>query len=210
MREEKHRMFFFKRSLLLVGLLLMVFVAACGSASTATTSGANNTMSGTNNKTGSTMTDGTATSSMGKSTPTGGTMSNYPTRQPTQPANMGGNMQGNTAFIHITKVTLNGKAVMVLTNAKGMILYYKLNDPRPASACTGACAQSWPPVLAKGMSMITSSMALPHKLAVYMTANGNQVEYDGHPLYTYTGDMTPGQFSGRGMGNVWYLVSTAL
>src|SRR6266516_1023606 len=124
MREEKHRMFFFKRSLLLVGLLLMVFVAACGSASTATTIGANNTMS------------------------------NYPTRQPTQPANMGGNMQGNTAFIHITKVTLNGKAVMVLTNAKGMILYYKLNDPRPASACTGACAQSWPPVLAKGMSMI--------------------------------------------------------
>ena len=203
-------MFYFKRSLLLVGLLLMVFVAACGSASTATTSGTNNTMPGTNNKTGSTMTDGTATGSMGKSTPTGGTMSNYPTKQPTQSANMGGNMQGNTTFIHITKVTLNGKAVMVLTNAKGMILYYKLNDPRPASACTGACAQSWPPVLANGMSMITSSMALPHKLAVYMTANGNQVEYNGHPLYTYAGDMTPGQFSGRGMGNVWYLVSTAL
>jgi predicted lipoprotein with Yx(FWY)xxD motif len=210
MREEKHRMFFFKRSLLLVGLLLMVFVAACGSASTTTTGGTNYTMSGTNNKTGSTMTDGTATGAMGKSTPTSSTKSNYPTQQPTQSANMGGNMQGNTAFIHITKVALNGKAVMVLANAKGMILYYKLNDPRPASACTGACAQSWPPVLANGMTMITSSMALPHKLAVYMTANGNQVEYDGHPLYTYTGDMTPGQFSGRGMGNVWYLVSTAL
>ncbi len=207
-------MFYFKRSLLLVGLLLALFVAACGTTSTPTTTGStNNTMSGTNNNQG-TMTDGTVQATnatpTSKGTPaTGGMTPKYPAATPaaTMP---GGNMQGNTAFIKTTQVKINGKMVVVLTNAKGMILYYKLNDPHPASACTGACAQSWPPVLAQGMMTISSSMALPHKLAAYMTANGNQVEYDGHPLYTYAGDMTPGQFAGRGMGNVWYLVSTAL
>ncbi|MBE3558618.1 MAG: hypothetical protein IMW89_05250 [Ktedonobacteraceae bacterium] len=36
------------------------------------------------------------------------------------------------------------------------------------------------------------------------------VHYDGHPLYLYTGDKKPGQFSGRGMDNVWYLVGIQL
>jgi predicted lipoprotein with Yx(FWY)xxD motif len=203
-------MFYFKRSLLLVGLLLMVCLAACGTASTPTTTGStNNTMSNTNNNQGTTKTDGTMQTNnatpASKGTPASGGMTpKYPAVTPAT------TMPGNTAFIKTTQVKINGKMVVVLTNAKGMILYYKLNDPRPASACTGACAQSWPPVLAKGMTMISTSMNLPHKLAVYMTANGNQVEYDGHPLYTYVGDMTPGQFAGRGLGNVWYLVSTAL
>jgi len=166
-------------------------------------------MSNTNNNQGTTKTDGTMQTNnatpASKGTPASGGMTpKYPAVTPAT------TMPGNTAFIKTTQVKINGKMVVVLTNAKGMILYYKLNDPRPASACTGACAQSWPPVLAKGMTMISSSMNLPHKLAVYMTANGNQVEYDGHPLYTYVGDMTPGQFAGRGLGNVWYLVSTAL
>lgn len=204
-------MFYFKRSLLLVGLLFTVCLAACGTASTPTTTGStNNTMSNTNKDQGTVMTGGTVQTTnatpASKGTPaTGGMTPKYPA--PTTTVG-GGNMQG--AFIKTTQVKINGKMVVVLTNAKGMILYYKLNDPHPASACTGACAQSWPPVLAQGMMTISSSMALPHKLAAYMTANGNQVEYDGHPLYTYVGDMTPGQFAGRGMGNVWYLVSTAL
>jgi predicted lipoprotein with Yx(FWY)xxD motif len=203
-------MFYFKRSLLLVGLLLMVCLAACGTASTPTTTGStNNTMSNTNNNQGTTKTDGTMQTNnatpASKGTPASGGMTpKYPAVTPAT------TMPGNTAFIKTTQVKINGKMVVVLTNAKGMILYYKLNDPHPASTCTGACAQSWPPVIAKGMTMISSSMNLPHKLAVYMTANGNQVEYDGHPLYTYVGDMTPGQFAGRGMGMVWYLVSTTL
>jgi predicted lipoprotein with Yx(FWY)xxD motif len=43
-----------------------------------------------------------------------------------------------------------------------------------------------------------------------MTANGNQIFYDGHPLYTYMGDMQAGQFNGRGMDNAWYLVGITL
>ncbi|HEY5001708.1 MAG TPA: hypothetical protein VII61_01055 [Ktedonobacteraceae bacterium] len=193
-----------RSSLLLFGLLLTVFFAACS-----------NPLSG-NTTTGSTTTTNTTTtkttSSYGK---TSSMTSTTPMAKPTAVAQKNNNMgmQGNNnALIHTTMVKLNGKMITVLTNAKGMILYYKLNDPRPASACTGACATAWPPVLANTMNMmmISSSMQLPHKLTVYKTANGSQIEYDGHPLYTYAGDMTPGMFTGRGMGNVWYLVSLGL
>jgi predicted lipoprotein with Yx(FWY)xxD motif len=192
-----------RSSLLLFGLLLTIFVAACG---------------GTTTTTGSTSMGNTQTKSttMMNATPTAATtMAPQPAAQPTTTGQMNNNnnntMMNNNAFIKTTQVMINGKMVTVLTNTKGMILYYKLNDPKPASACTGACAQAWPPVIANAMDMmVSSSMQLPHKLTVFKTANGNQIEYDSHPLYTYAGDMTPGQFTGRGMGNVWYLVSTAL
>ncbi len=149
------------------------------------------------------------------------TMGGYttPTMQPTMGAHAtpttGGMMTGDNgdmkAFIHTVFVTLNGKKVHVLTNNKGFLLYYYTKDTMMTSKCTGACAQDWPPLLApKGTMTITSSIRLPRKLAVHMTANGNQVFYDGHPLYTYAGDMQAGQFNGRGMDNAWYLVGLTL
>ena len=132
---------------------------------------------------------------------------------PTVAAQNNTGMQGNNAaLIHTTQVKLNGKMITILTDAKGMVLYYKLDDHNPISSCTGACARDWPPVLVTDMNMmtVTSTMQLPHKLTIVKTANGNQVEYHGHLLYTYAGDMKPGQFLGRTMDKVWYLVSLAL
>ncbi len=208
-------------SLFLFGLLLTVFFAACsnplsGNTTTGNTNNTNNTMTAKSNN--ATTTGYGKTSGMTPSTPMA--KSTMPAQKNNSMGNntgaMGNNNMGNSnALIHTTQVKLNGKMITVLTNAKGMVLYYKLNDPRPASACTNAngCATAWPPVLSNSMDMnmmVSSSMQLPHKLMVYKTANGNQVEYDGHPLYTYAGDMTAGQFTGRGMGNVWYLVSLGL
>jgi predicted lipoprotein with Yx(FWY)xxD motif len=119
-----------------------------------------------------------------------------------------GNMN---AFIHTAAVMLNGKKVQVLTTNKGFMLYYYTKDTMQTSNCTGGCAMNWPPLLApKGAMTISSSVTLPHKLSIHMTPNGNQVFYDGHPLYTYAGDMQAGQFNGRGLGNAWYLVGVNL
>src|SRR5260370_8189184 len=112
------------------------------------------------------------------------------------------------AFIRTMQVTLNGKVFTVLTTTKGMMLYYRLNDPAPESGCTGGCAMTWPPLIANGM--LTSSLTLPHKLTVYMTVNGNQVEYDGHPLYTYPHDMAPAQFNCQALAIFLYLLSINL
>ncbi len=179
-----------RSSLIVLSLLFTIFVVACANPLSPGGTGYNQTTTTTNNKT---------------------TVKTQPqttaTKAPTMAATM---TTGNAkAFIHTTQVMLNGKPITVLTTATGMILYYRMSDPRPQSTCTGACAKTWPPLIGNGMTL-TSSVPLPLKLTVFMTPNGNQVEYDGHPLYTYVGDTAPGQFNGRGLGMVWYLVGTQL
>ena len=176
--------------LVLISLLLSVGIAACGFDTGSGGTGSANTSMMASSPT-------STAAYMASVTPTSAPMNKPVT--PTASVN---------AFIHTKQVTLNGKVVNVLTTMKGMMLYYRLNDPAPKSGCTGGCAMTWSPLIANGM--LTSSLPLPHKLTVYMTGNGNQVEYDGHPLYTYANDMAPGQYSGRGIGNVWYLVSIYL
>ncbi|MBV9710499.1 MAG: hypothetical protein JO011_06270 [Ktedonobacteraceae bacterium] len=211
-------------SLLLFGLLLTVFIAACSNPMSSNTTTTGSTNNGSNTMANNSNGNGSYGNSSGMATPTmapknnnnmgnnnNNNMGNNNNNMGNNNGNMG--MQGDSnAFIHTTKVMLNGKMITVLTNAKGMILYYKLNDPKNQTNCTMACAMDWPPVLATDMNMMTvsSSVPLPHKLTVLKTANGNQIAYDGHFLYTYAGDMAPGQHQGRGIGGVWYLVSLAL
>jgi predicted lipoprotein with Yx(FWY)xxD motif len=205
------------------GLLFTIFLAACGFDSggpTASNNAATPTAMANNQQMNATP---TAMDQQMNATPTA-SMNGNQQMNATPTASMNGNQQMNAtptpdmgmngdqnAFVHTTKVMINGKSVTVLTTAKGMILYYKLDDPAPNSNCTGQCAKDWPPLVAPdNMMTITSSMQLPKQLSTHMTGNGNQVEYDGHPLYTYASDMNPGQFTGRGMDNVWYLVGVNL
>jgi len=78
------------------------------------------------------------------------------------------------------------------------------------SVCSGGCAQAWPPVLFSGSGSPGSSDSLSGSLTVSANANGQQVEYNGHPLYTYTGDTAPGQMNGEGFGGVWFVAPTTL
>jgi predicted lipoprotein with Yx(FWY)xxD motif len=45
---------------------------------------------------------------------------------------------------------------------------------------------------------------------VLTDTNGNQVEYNGHPLYTFSGDTAPGQANGEGVAGMWYVVTPNL
>jgi predicted lipoprotein with Yx(FWY)xxD motif len=106
------------------------------------------------------------------------------------------------------QVTINGQTVTVLTTFDGMTLYQRTSDPAPASTCTHQCAQTWPPLLSNGT--VFSTTPIKGNLTVQKTANGNQVEFNGHPLYTYSGDTTPGQVNGQGAGMVWQAITINL
>jgi secreted repeat protein with Y-X4-D motif len=54
----------------------------------------------------------------------------------------------------------------------------------------------------------TSSAAFIKTSSV--TVNGQQVEYNGHPLYNYSGDTAPGQTNGEGIGGMWFVATTTL
>src|SRR5436309_1430128 len=116
----------------------------------------------------------------------------------------------STALIKTTTATVNGKSEMILTNAQGKTLYYFTPDTATTTACTGSCAHNWPPLLSTSSSTPTSATTLPGKLSAQTTANGNQVEYNGHLLYTFAGDSGPGQTNGQGLLGKWFVATSNL
>ena len=130
------------------------------------------------------------------------TTASTPAATPTTPASSG-------AVVQTASATVGGKSVTILTDAHGMTLYYRTSDTA-SSVCSGGCAQAWPPLLFSGSGTPSSSGTLPGKLSVMNNANGAQVAYQGHPLYTFASDSAPGQTSGQGVANVWFVATTTL
>ena len=115
-----------------------------------------------------------------------------------------------SAVIKTATATVKGKSETVLTNAQGMTLYYFTPDAPAKIACTSSCAQAWPPLLFKSSGSPAGDAPLSGKLTVVNGANGTQIEYNGHPLYTYSGDTTPGQTSGEGLFGKWFVCTPNL
>ena len=105
--------------------------------------------------------------------------------------------------------TENTKVGTVLTDAKGLTLYWFAMDTPTSSACTGACAAAWPPVT--GMPQAAAGVTLTGKLGEIKRADGTmQAAYNGHPLYAFQGDHAPGQTNGNGLtgfGARWSVIS---
>jgi predicted lipoprotein with Yx(FWY)xxD motif len=105
------------------------------------------------------------------------------------------------------KTTKIGSAT-VLTNAKGLTLYWFAPDSPAASRCTGSCAAYWPPVTGtpKAGPGVTGKLG-----TIRRPGGGLQATYESHPLYTYIGDSAPGQAKGNKIdlnGGYWYEVRT--
>ncbi len=113
------------------------------------------------------------------------------------------------ALIHTASIKMGDKTETVLKNAKGLTLYYFTPDTAAKVACTGACTSNWPPLLATSGTP-TSNPTLPGQLSVLNGANGNQVLYNGHPLYTYAKDKDAGDAYGQGIGGKWFVATPDL
>jgi predicted lipoprotein with Yx(FWY)xxD motif len=86
----------------------------------------------------------------------------------------------------------------VIVDSKGRTLYLFEKDTSRRSACSGQCAQFWPPLLTHGAPVARAGVK-QSLLGRIKRANGSQqVTYAGHPLYLYVGDSRPGQTNGEG------------
>jgi predicted lipoprotein with Yx(FWY)xxD motif len=98
---------------------------------------------------------------------------------------------------------------MVLANAQGMTVYWFAADHGTTSACSGACASAWPPVI--GMPKAAAGVTLTGTLGTITRSDGSkQATYNGHPLYTFKADSGPGQVNGNkvtGFGAKWYAIT---
>jgi predicted lipoprotein with Yx(FWY)xxD motif len=111
--------------------------------------------------------------------------------------------------IKVKTVTLSRKHLQVLGDLSGKTLYYFKPDSSATATCTDSCAQLWPPlVLSDGTPMAATS--LTGHLNVLVGANGRQVLYNGHPLYTYARDGDTTDAYGQGVGGEWFVATPSL
>jgi predicted lipoprotein with Yx(FWY)xxD motif len=106
--------------------------------------------------------------------------------------------------------TTAGSTGAFLTDSSGRAVYLWVKDGHNMSACSGACASAWPPVMAKGSVTAGGSVKATDLGSITRSDGTKQVTYDGHPLYYYVGDSGAGQTNGQGSDNFgakWYLVA---
>lgn len=122
----------------------------------------------------------------------------------TTPASSGGS--GNTVSVADSGL---GK---ILVDSNGMTIYVFGKDTSGTSACSGDCASEWPAVASSGKVAAGSGIDAS-KLTTFNRDDGTtQVALNGHPLYTFTGDSSPGDTNGNGLddfGGIWNAATSA-
>jgi predicted lipoprotein with Yx(FWY)xxD motif len=100
----------------------------------------------------------------------------------------------------------------ILVDRQGRTLYLFARDSGTVSACTGACAVNWPPLLVQGTPLVGTG-ATPSDVGTTARPDGrSQLTYNGHPLYTFVNDKKPGDTNGEGIsafGGSWFAISPA-
>ena len=100
------------------------------------------------------------------------------------------------ATINVATATVNGKSEQILVDSRGLPLYTFAPDTATTSHVSGGLAALWPPL---DSAQPTEAGTVGH-LGVVSDANGQQVQYNGHFLYTFVDD-SPGHVTGQGVQN---------
>ena len=95
-----------------------------------------------------------------------------------------------------------------LTDNQGMTLYIFTNDEENESTCYDQCAENWPPFTVEGEIVVPDGVAGEFD-TITRDDGTEQVTHDGRPLYSYVQDSEPGDTTGEGVGDVWFVAPAA-
>lgn len=94
-----------------------------------------------------------------------------------------------------------------LTDGSGWTLYVYSLDPPGKSSCVGACARVWTPARSLGgKPQPGTGVGAPSVGNIQRPDGSEQITFNGHPVYYYSGDKSPGQSNGNGRseyGGLW-------
>jgi predicted lipoprotein with Yx(FWY)xxD motif len=99
-----------------------------------------------------------------------------------------------------------------LVDAQGRTVYLFGADTGTKSACSGACAVNWPPLVTSGTPTVGNGAATSLVGTATRSGGEKQVLYNGHPLYLFAGDQKAGDTNGQGVnafGGSWYALTSA-
>jgi predicted lipoprotein with Yx(FWY)xxD motif len=97
------------------------------------------------------------------------------------------------------------KANGMLVDSSGMTVYTFDKDTANSgkSACTGSCAENWPPVVV----VVPDTPLSPPYSTITREDGTKQLAYNGKPLYTFKKDKKAGDKTGDKAMNVWHVVT---
>lgn len=108
----------------------------------------------------------------------------------------------------VVQVRYDAELGHVLTDADGMTLYVFTNDEQGVSNCAGDCAENWPPLTVEGEDVPVAPLAVPGEFGTFERDDGSmQVTYNGWPLYGWARDEAPGDTTGQGVGDAWWVAN---
>lgn len=117
----------------------------------------------------------------------------------------GGSGQATGGIVGTRSIDGIGK---VLDDSKGFTLYHLTSETGGKIVCTASCASVWPPFLVSGSSAPASVSGASGTFGTVTRPDGSlQLTFNGMPLYTYSGDKSPGQANGNGIQGVWFAVT---
>ena len=100
----------------------------------------------------------------------------------------------------------------ILVDSRGLTLYLFEADKGATSACSGACAAAWPPLVTSGKPTAGGGIDASLLGTTKRSDGTMQLTYSGHPLYRFASDTKPGDTTGQGVngfGALWYVLSAA-
>jgi len=112
--------------------------------------------------------------------------------------------------IQPVSVTVSGTPETVLIGDADRSLYYSSSDTPTRVTCRDVCTHTWVPFLKPVAPLIRTAFAGGGTLTWVRGSDGCQAEYNGHPLFTYAGDLRPDGASGNDLQGMWFVVTPDL
>lgn len=134
------------------------------------------------------------------------TSSSTPAAAPTSASSSSASStSGSTSEVETLKTaTVAGHTIVVDGEGKAVYVYTRDNPGATTSTCTGGCASLWPAVTSAGAPTL---QGVTGKIGSITGVNGKQqITVNGMPIYYYAKDTAPGQVTGQGVANVWYVI----
>jgi predicted lipoprotein with Yx(FWY)xxD motif len=96
----------------------------------------------------------------------------------------------------------------ILTDAGGLTLYLFTPDDDGSPTCVDTCAQTWPPLLIDDAAELLAGEGIDATMlsTIEHPNGGMQLKFGKWPLYAFTGDAAPGDVTGQGSGDNWFVV----
>lgn len=108
-----------------------------------------------------------------------------------------------------TVMTAESDLGTILVDGEGMTLYMFTNDTQDSgeSVCEGDCLVAWPPLEGEP----TAGEGVDESLlgTIERSDGSTQASYNGWPLYYWAQDTAPGDVTGQGVNDVWYVLDPA-